>query len=213
MVQNIFLDSKQSNKKIDVSILTSALLIVLGVLGIMLPAFSSLVAETWLALILISTGAAKFVYALQGRQESGFVLKILLSILYFSTGIGLLFYPLPGLLTLTLLLGSFFLTEGTFELFLAFRLRPKSNWTWVLVNGIITLFLGGLVWFQWPSNAPWLLGTLLGVSILFSGISRLMLSLNGRDNSMDSLGMGPSNSEIESTESDSTNQGETPISS
>jgi uncharacterized membrane protein HdeD (DUF308 family) len=212
MVENIFLDTNQPNKKINISILASALLIVLGILGIMLPAFSTLVAETWLALILISTGAAKFVYALQGRQESGFVLKLLLSVLYLSTGIGLLFYPLPGLLTLTLLLGSFFLTEGTFELFLAFRLRPQPNWPWILANGIITLFLGGLVWLQWPSNAPWLLGTLLGVSILFSGISRLMLSLSGRGGSIGSVGSSAPKPSVESTVIDSTNQGETPVS-
>jgi uncharacterized membrane protein HdeD (DUF308 family) len=88
--------------------------------------------------------------------------------------------PLKGALTLTLLLGSFLLTEGVFNLILAFRLRGQQNWTWVLSDGIITLLLGGMIWFQWPFNAPWLIGTLVGVSVLFTGISRVMLSLNAR---------------------------------
>ncbi|MDP8966409.1 MAG: DUF308 domain-containing protein, partial [Cyanobacteriota bacterium] len=89
-------------------------------------------------------------------------------------------YPLTGVLTLTLLLGSFLLTEGVFELILAFRLRPQQNWTWALGNGIITLLLGAMIWFQWPFDAPWLIGTLVGTSVLFTGISRVMLSLNAR---------------------------------
>jgi uncharacterized membrane protein HdeD (DUF308 family) len=88
--------------------------------------------------------------------------------------------PLRGVLTLTLLLGSFLLTEGVVELILAFRLRPQQNWTWVLSDGIITLLLGGIIWFQWPFNAPWIIGTLVGVSVLSTGVSRVMLSLNVR---------------------------------
>lgn len=74
-------------------------------------------------------------------------------------------YPLTGVLMLTLLVGSFLLTEGVFELILAFRLRSQPNWTWVQGNGIITLLLGGMIWFQCPFNAPWLIGTLVGASV------------------------------------------------
>jgi len=58
-------------------------------------------------------------------------------------------------------------------------LRPQQNWTWVL-GDIITLLLGGMILFQWPVDAPWLIGTLVGASVLFTGISRVMLSLNAR---------------------------------
>lgn len=157
-----------------------ALLILLGVIAIALPVVSTLFVETWVALILISAGAAKLVYALQTRNSGGFIWKLLLSILYVATGIMLFIYPQTGILTLTLLLGSFLLTEGVFELILAFRLRPQNNWLWVLGDGIITLILGAMIWFQWPFNAPWLIGTLVGVSVLFTGISRVMLGFNSR---------------------------------
>ena len=166
-----------SPQKFNASLLTSIFLIIFGIIAILLPAVSTIVAETWISLILASSGVAKLIYAFQSRQEGGFVLKLLLSVLYIATGIYLFIYPLQGVLTLTLLLGSFLLTEGVFELFLAFRLRPQNNWVWVLADGVITLGLGGLVWFQWPSDAPWLIGTLLGASIVSTGVSRLMLSL------------------------------------
>ncbi len=168
------------NKRVNGSLLMGILLIVLGIVGIAVPAVSTIFAETWFALILISAGAAKLVYAFQTRDDGGFIWKLLLSILYIATGVMLFVNPLTGILTLTLLLGTFLLTEGVFELILAFRLRPQQNWTSALFNGIITLLLGAMIWFQWPFDAPWLLGTLVGTSVLFTGISRVMLSLNVR---------------------------------
>jgi uncharacterized membrane protein HdeD (DUF308 family) len=159
------------------SLIIGILLIVLGAIAIALPVVSTLVAETWLAVILASAGATKVFYAFQTRDRGGFIWKLLLGILYIATGIMLFVYPRTGILTLTLLLGSFLLTEGVFELILAFRLRPRENWTWALFNGIITLLLGVMIWFQWPFNAPWAIGTLVGISVLFSGVSRLMMSL------------------------------------
>lgn len=175
--------SPDTKKGVNGSLAVGILLIILGLVAIALPAVSTIVAETWIAAILISAGTAKLFYAFQTRNEGGFIWKLLLSILYIATGVGLLVYPLTGVLTLTLLLGSFLLTEGVFELILAFRLRPQQNWTWALTNGIVTLLLGGIVWFQWPFDAPWLIGTLVGASILFTGTSRVMLSLNPRTQS------------------------------
>lgn len=172
--------SMQSKKGVNRSLLIGVLLIVLGIVAIAQPAISTLFAETWFAAILISAGAAKLGYAFQTRNSGGFVWQLLLSILYIATGAMLFFSPLKSALTLTLLLGSFLLTEGVFELILAFRLRPQQNWAWVLGDGIITLLLGAIIWFQWPSDAPWLIGTLVGVSVLSTGISRVMLSLNAR---------------------------------
>lgn len=174
---NISNDTKDA---INGSLLIGILLIVLGIVAIAQPAVSTIFAETWFALILISAGAAKLTYAFRTRNSGGFVWQLLLSILYIATGVMLFASPFKGALTLTLLLGSFLLTEGVFNLILAFRLRGQQNWTWVLTDGIVTLLLGGMIWFQWPFNAPWLIGTLVGVSVLFTGISRTMLALNAR---------------------------------
>jgi uncharacterized membrane protein HdeD (DUF308 family) len=181
MTTNVPGDIKADVKKdINRSLVIGVLLTIFGVVAIALPSISTIFAETWFALILISSGFAKLVYATETRHQGGFIWKLLLSGLYIATGIMLFVNPLTGVLTLTLLLGSFLLTEGVFELILAFRLRPQQNWTWVLGDGIITLLLGAMVWFQWPFNAPWLIGTLVGVSVLFTGISRVGLSLNAR---------------------------------
>ena len=172
--------STNTNKGVNRSLVIGIVLAVLGIVAIAVPSVSTIVVETWVAAILSSAGVTKLIYAFQTRDQGGFVWKLLLSILYIATGVMLFTNPLTGVLTLTLLLGSFLLTEGVFELILAFRLRPQQNWTWVLGDGIITLLLGAMIWFQWPFDAPWLIGTLVGASVLFTGVSRVMLSLNPR---------------------------------
>lgn len=171
-------NSPNVNKDSNGALWVGIILIILGIGAIAAPAVSTIVTETWIALILASAGVSKLVYAFQTRDRGGFVWKLLLGVLYIATGAMLFFYPLTGVITLTILLGSFLLTEGVFELILAFRLRPQQNWTWVLGDGIITLGLGAIIWSQLPVDAPWLLGTLVGASVLSSGVSRLMLSLN-----------------------------------
>lgn len=175
MTSNVSSDIK---KDINRSLWVGIALIVLGIVAIALPVFSTIVVETWFALILASAGTAKVVHAFATREKGGFLWELLLGILYIATGIMLFVYPLTGVLTLTLLLGSFLIMEGTFEIVLAFRLRPQPYWVGELINGIVTLILGGMIWFRWPFDAPSTIGILVGVSVLFSGISRIMLSLN-----------------------------------
>lgn len=180
MTSNVSTETKNS---INGSIVVGVLLIVLGIIAIAQPAVSTIFAETWFAAILGTAGGAKISYAFQIRKSGnnqGFIWQLVLGILYIGTAIMLIANPFRGILTLTLLLGGFLLAEGAFNLILAFRLRPQQNWTWVLGDGIITLLLGALIWFQWPFNAPWLLGTLVGASILTTGVSRVMFSLNAR---------------------------------
>lgn len=154
------------------------LLIALGLGAVVAPVFSTIVTETWLALIIISAGFTKLVYAVQTREQGGFIWKILLSALYIATGIMLFVAPLTGVLTLTLLLGGFLVSEGAFELLLAFRLREQKNWVWLLGNAIVTLGLGAYILLQYPFDAPWLLGTVVGASVAVTGLSRVMVSLN-----------------------------------
>lgn len=167
------------------------LLVVLGIAAILLPFFSTVVIDTWIGLILASAGVSGIVYAIQTKTEDGFLWKLLLGGLYIGTGILLFVYPLTGVLTLTLLLGSFLLTEGVFETILAFKLKPQPNWGWVLANGLLTIGFGAIIWLQWPSDAAWLIGTIVGASVLSTGIARIGMSLSSPISNSD---QNPSNS-------------------
>jgi len=88
--------------------------------------------------------------------------------------------PVAGLASLTLALAVYLLFEAVLELVLSFRLRPLPGSGWLLLDGIVTLILAILIWRSWPSSSAWAIGTLVGISMLFSGIARLMLSVAAR---------------------------------
>jgi uncharacterized membrane protein HdeD (DUF308 family) len=89
-------------------------------------------------------------------------------------------HPVLGVASLTLVLASLFLVEGVLDLILFFRMRSLPGSSMVLIDGIITLLLGGMIYARWPSSAAWAIGTLVGVSMIISGITRVMLSLSVR---------------------------------
>src|SRR3984893_5008224 len=93
----------------------------------------------------------------------------------------MLMTPLLGVLSPTLVLALFLLVEGILEIALYFGIRRVRYSGWVLFDGIVTLLLSILIWAQWPSSSVWVIGTLVGISLIFSGISRFMLSLAVRD--------------------------------
>jgi len=95
-------------------------------------------------------------------------------------GVYMLMHPLLGVVSLTLLLAIFFVIEGLVEIVLYFNIRGAANAGWVLFDGIVTLILGYLIWRRWPSSSVWVIGTLVGISLIFSGISRFMLSSAAR---------------------------------
>jgi len=159
------------------SIALSALMIVAGILAIGLPQVAGVAVNLVVAWLLVFSGAAHLVFAWYTRTTGGVVWELLVGILYGFIGVYLLMHPIGGLAALTLALAIYLTIEGVLELVLSFQLRPLPGSGWLIFDGIITLILAALIWRTWPSSTEWAIGTLVGVSMLFSGISRLMLSM------------------------------------
>jgi len=158
----------------------SILMIVAGILAIVIPPVAGIAVVVVVAWLLIFSGAAHLVFAWHVRSTGGVIWEVLLGILYAAVGVYTLIHPVAGLAALTLVLAIYLFVEAVFELILSFRLRPMPGSNWLLFDGIITLILAILIWRSWPSSTEWVIGTLLGISMLFSGVSRLSLSLAAR---------------------------------
>jgi uncharacterized membrane protein HdeD (DUF308 family) len=162
------------------SIALSVLMILAGVLAIVVPQAAGLAVSLLVGWLLLFSGVAHLVFAWYARGAGGILWELLLGILYLFIGGYVLTRPVAGLATLTLVLAIYLFFEGVLELVLSFQLRPLPGWVWLLFDGIITLILAGMIWRTWPSSSEWVIGTLVGISMLFSGISRLTISLAAR---------------------------------
>jgi len=162
------------------SIGLSILMIVAGVLAIALPQVAGIAVNIVVAWLLVFSGAAHLVFAWYTRTAGGVFWELLLGLIYGFTGAYLLLHPIGGLVALTLALAIYLFAEGILELILSFMLRPLPGSAWLILDAIITLVLAVLIWKTWPSSTEWVIGTLVGISMLFSGISRLMISMAAR---------------------------------
>ena len=154
--------------------------IVLGMLAIIEPAVAGMAVALLVGWLLIFGGGAHFVAAFSGGGAGRVIWQVLIGIVYIAGGLYFLTHPLLALGTLTLLLALIILAEGVFEVLAYFRTRGQGGSGWFLVNALITLFLGGLIWFHWPSSSVWAIGTLVGINLLMTGFSRLMVGLAAR---------------------------------
>ena len=163
------------------SMFLGAVMFICGLLAILLPLASSIAIVMVLAWLILFAGVAHLIFAFQSHSIGGFLWKLLLAVIYGFAGVYMLMHPLLGLVSLTFVLAIFLLVEGVVEVVLYFNIRNVPNSGWVLFDGIITLILGLLIWANWPSASAWVVGVLVGISLMFSGISRFMLSLAIRD--------------------------------
>jgi uncharacterized membrane protein HdeD (DUF308 family) len=149
-------------------------LIVAGILAIILPVIAGVALTALLGWVLLLAGVAHLVYAWGARGAAGSgVWQGVIGLLYLLVALYLIFHPARGLVTLTLLLAIYFVVEGVFALILFFRLRRTHRAGVFLWDGLITLLLGLIIWAHWPLSSAWAIGTIVGISLLMSGIARL----------------------------------------
>jgi uncharacterized membrane protein HdeD (DUF308 family) len=159
------------------SIAWAILLIVFGFLAIALPLGTSLGVVLIVAWLIILSGGFQFIHAFQSKGAGSIAWKLLVAVIYLIAGIYFLLNPLMGLASFTLALAFFFVAEGVVDLIGYFQNRGAEGSGWILFDGIVTLILGILVWKHWPSSSAWVIGTLVGISLIMTGTTRLMLSL------------------------------------
>jgi uncharacterized membrane protein HdeD (DUF308 family) len=159
------------------SILWGVLLIVFGMFAVGSPFIAAVAVSIAVAWLIILAGVVHLMIAFHAHRARRLVWKLLVGLAYVFFGVYLIMHPVLGVASLTLVLASLFLIEGILDVILFFQMRPMQGAFWVLVDGIITLLLGLMIYLQWPSSAVWAIGVLVGVSMIISGLTRVMLSL------------------------------------
>jgi uncharacterized membrane protein HdeD (DUF308 family) len=159
------------------AILWGVLLIVFGMFAVGSPFLAAVAVSVVVAWLIILAGVVHLMLAFHTHRAGRLIWKLLVGLAYVFFGVYLILHPVPGVASLTLVLAWLFLIEGILDVISFFNMRPMRGAIWVLVDGIITLLLGLMIYLQWPSSAVWAIGVLVGVSMIISGVTRVMLSL------------------------------------
>ena len=151
-------------------------LIVFGAIAVLAPVFAGGAVVIIIGIVLLVSGIGQFIHGLKAESWGDKMMPLVLGVITGLCGILVIGHPLLGLEFLTLLLAVFFIVEGFWKIVSSFSYRAAPGWVWMLVSGGLSLLLGLLIWSQWPLSGIWAVGLLVGIDLLVTGISMVMLA-------------------------------------
>jgi len=158
------------------------ILSLLGLAAIILPALAGIVATILLGWLLLIAGIVGLLFTFGARQAPGFGWSLLSAVAALIAGGLLLWNPLQGAITLTYVLIAFFIFDGVFMIVLALAHRRElsGKWEWLMINGVIDLFLAAIIVTGFPGTLVWALGLIVGIDMIFGGASLVAMALEAR---------------------------------
>ncbi|NUR13817.1 MAG: HdeD family acid-resistance protein [Bradyrhizobium sp.] len=159
------------------------LLAVLGIAALILPPLASLAIAIFLGWMFLISGIGGLIVTYWARSTPGFWWSLISAALAVLAGLLLLARPMQAVLTLTIVLGAYFLAEGVATIMYALEHRRElsSRWSWLLVSGLIDIAISFMVITGLPSSAEWAIGILVGINLLFGGASMIGMALAARN--------------------------------
>ncbi|HKL68201.1 HdeD family acid-resistance protein [Salibaculum sp.] len=152
------------------------ILCAIGALMIVFPVIGSIVTKVMIGWAVLLAGAAMLWQAFQARRWNAALWAGLVAVLHLALGVYLAFFPLTGLVGLTVLMAVLFAIQGVIELRMGLTHREAPGWVWMVLSGGASLVLSLLLVLGLPGTAMWALGLLLGLNFLTSGIGFAALS-------------------------------------
>jgi uncharacterized membrane protein HdeD (DUF308 family) len=158
------------------------LLSVLGLAAMIVPPLASLAVTIFLGWMFLISGVAGLALTFWARQMPGFWWSLISAVLPIGAGIILLVRPVQGTLTLTIVVGVYFLAEGVATIMYALEHRRElsERWGWLLVAGIMDVLVAGVIIAGLPGSALWAVGLLVGINMLFGGATLIGMALAAR---------------------------------
>jgi len=159
------------------------LLAVLGIAALILPPLASLAIAIFLGWMFLISGIGGLIVTYWARSTPGFWWSLISAALAVLAGMLLLARPMQAVLTLTIVLGAYFLAEGVATIMYALehRREPSGRWTWLLISGLVDIAISFMVITGLPSSAEWAIGILVGINLLFGGATLIGMALAARN--------------------------------
>ncbi|MBB4422120.1 uncharacterized membrane protein HdeD (DUF308 family) [Bradyrhizobium sp. CIR48] len=159
------------------------LLAILGVAALILPPLASLAITIFLGWMFLISGIGGLIVTYWARSTPGFWWSLISAALAVLAGMLLLARPMQAVLTLTIVVGAYFLAEGVATIMYALEHRRElsGRWSWLLISGLVDIAISFMVITGLPSSAEWAIGVLVGINLLFGGASLIGLALAARN--------------------------------
>jgi uncharacterized membrane protein HdeD (DUF308 family) len=155
--------------------------IVLGAIAILVPAVASVGTAIFIGWLLVVVSGVLFAAAFSAHSVGTVAVRVVWALLTFLVGLWLIVEPHNGTLTLTLILGIYFLFMGLTRITIALIARGQANAGLLGLSGAAGLIIGILILAEFPSSADWAIGLLVGIDLIFAGWTLTSVALLGKE--------------------------------
>jgi uncharacterized membrane protein HdeD (DUF308 family) len=160
-------------------LITCAILsLIVGLLALSSPLFFSFLIVRFLGLFALVSGVISLLVAIFDKDAAPRGLNAVFALVRIGAGVALLSCARSGLNLIMLIFAVYLIVEGIFDIFGGLKMREHRGRVFMLINGIVTIVLGLMVYAHWPSGSAWILGLFFGINLIFNGFSQLMLGLS-----------------------------------
>lgn len=157
-------------------LISGILLTILGIIALRHSVVSTLTSIVILGALLTAAGLVEIFRAFKSQSPTKTFFRFVLGLFYTGAGIFMIVKPGMNALSLTLVLSAILVLSGIVRLVDA--LMHKTNYRlWRIINGILTIIIGVLVYMQWPYSGLWFLGMVIGIELLLTGLTSLAIAL------------------------------------
>jgi len=144
--------------------------IILGMLAMLAPGLTGMSVVMLVGVVVVVAGIVRIIWAFRAGSLGKGLLMFMIGGLTLLCGIVLLANPLFASGVLTIMLAVYFTLDGIFEIVASVQLHPGAGWGWMLFGGIVSIWLGIIIWRQFPLSGVWAIGILLGIKLFFVGL-------------------------------------------
>lgn len=176
IVSTPLLDGIRENASAAVT--AGVVLLIAGILSVAAPLAAGLSITIMVGVLLAIGGISECALAFKAGAFGRGLLMFVVGLLMTLAGLYMVMQPAAGLISLTMILVFYLVVTGVFELLIALQVRPADGWGWLMLNAIVTLLLGIMLWRQFPLSGVWAIGVLFGIKMVFSGWALIFIGRN-----------------------------------
>lgn len=153
--------------------------VILGFIALTFVGLTTWIAVVYLGALFLVSGGAELVVGFQKRKDGHLAAHLFFGVLYMIAGAMIMWNPGENAVFLTTLIAMLLLISGTVGL-VGSALERGPSWAWFAFLGAVSIFLGFSI-LQTPlESSLWLIGTFVGVDMLFKGFTLINLAWAAR---------------------------------
>ena len=149
--------------------------IIAGIMVIASPGIGGLAVAVMIGVMFLFAGVARLLTAFMADSFGSGALSFIWGLIVTMSGFYMATNPGIALVTLTIILSMVLFGDGLTRIIMGFQMKPESGWGWLAFGGTLSILFAIMIWRQFPLSGVWAIGTLVGISLMFSGITTLTI--------------------------------------